>query len=98
MDRLEMQASATLTGFTIVTAGVLGGVAMPTWTTLLVFSAVVGVILNLWLLIQLVRQKKAWGALPGVVIGSIPAGLFDGVKILLLGALVRGGLSLIGLG
>jgi len=80
--------------WTLIVVAILGGgLALGFLTVSLVQLAVsafiIGLALNLYLLISFAFHIGRTERLPGVLLGALPAGAYDGLKILLIGLLVR---------
>jgi hypothetical protein len=73
----------------IIGGGILLGIASETILSLAVSAALTGIALNAWVLISLAIRVGKWDRVPMAAIGAIPAGLFDGVKVFVIGLLTR---------
>lgn len=69
----------------ILGGGIVAGLVSTTLATLILLSVALGVFLNAYLLGRSALQARAYSKLPLAAIGAIPAGVFDAVKILVVG-------------
>ncbi len=74
---------------TIIGGGIILGVMSETLVTLGLASAIIGILLNGYFLVRLVITLGKLEKLPVILVGSVPAGLFDAARIFLIGILVR---------
>ena len=69
----------------VVGAGVLLGILAHRWFEIGVGALIVGVVLNLGLLIRVLVRSGNWDRVGIAILGSVPAGIFDAVKIFVVG-------------
>jgi hypothetical protein len=75
--------------FILFTGGVISGIVAVSWWQLVGLSVAIGILLNVWLLVTAASRLGRPDRMAAAALGGIPAGLFDAVKIFLLGAVVR---------
>ena len=73
----------------IVGGGILLGIACESIFALALSTLLTAVVLNGWLLITSAIRIGRWDRIPMAAIGSIPAGLFDSLKIFAIGLITR---------
>lgn len=73
----------------VVGSGVLLGVLMSSWTTLALGAVAVGIVLNALLLGRVALATGNRDRLGFAVAGSVPAGVFDALKIFAVGSVIR---------
>ena len=84
-----MNTDSKLTVIAILGGGILLGFLSPTLLILALASAVIGIVLNAYLLAKVAVDRGRPERLPVALTGALPAGLFDAAKIFLIGVIVR---------
>lgn len=80
---LEWLVVATVVGF-----GLVLGVFAGSWKTIVVGSVIVGILLNIFLLVRAAVLWNRQETLGTALIIGVPAGLYDAMKILLIGVVL----------
>jgi hypothetical protein len=94
MERAETGRELVVVLFLTV-SGVMAGLFVPSWKLLVLISLGAGIALNVWLLTTAVARSSQPERVLLAAVAGIPAGVYDAIKVFLIGAVVRGLVSLI---
>lgn len=91
MNQRAESGRETLVFIVIVGGGIFAGLASKTFTSVILTGLVLGVLLNAYLLVRASLMVRKPERVPLAAIGALPAGLYDAVKIIAIGLVLRWG-------